>query len=105
MSAYLLIALHTSPMRPEGTVPPAMDSSPVVRAFTQHCEWSTGKGWKTWLNNLRLILLPWVSANVLKPWLKVFPVPELARGFEILIALMNRFRGTPLPMPILFSSA
>lgn len=34
-----MVALHTPPMRPESTVPPELDASPVVFAFTQHCEW------------------------------------------------------------------
>ena len=41
MSAYLMVALHTPPMRPEGTVPPELDTSPVVWAMAQHCEWQT----------------------------------------------------------------
>lgn len=95
MSAYLMVALHTPPLRPEGTVPPELDESEVVSAFVQHCDWTLGQGWKTWLNNLRLILLPWVSANLLRPWQRVFPIPELERGFDVLIELMNQFRGAP----------
>lgn len=96
MSAYLMVALHTPPMRPEGAVPLELDTSPIVRAMTQHCEWQTNQGWKNWLNNLRLILLPWVCANRLRPWLSVFPTAELERGFEHLVARMNQFRGPPL---------
>ena len=105
MSAYLMVALHTPPLRPEGTVPPELDNSEVVSAFVQHCDWSLGKGWKTWLNNLRLILLPWVSANLLRPWQQVFPIPELELGFERLIELMNQFQGTPFRASPSISSA
>lgn len=105
MSAYLMVALYTPPMRPEHTILSELDNSTVVSAFTQHCEWATGTGWKCWLNNLRLILLPWVSANLLKPWLSIFPIPELEQGFKTLIELMNRFRGAPFEYPPLFSSA
>lgn len=104
MSAYLMVALHTPPMRPENTVPPELDTSPVVSAFTQHCEWNSGTGWKTWLNNLRLILLPWVSANRLRPWLNVFSIPKLEQGFETLVSLMNLFQGAPFPDTFCFSS-
>ena len=105
MSAYLMVALHTPPLRPEGTVPPELDASEVVSAFVQHGEWQPGEGWKTWLNNLRLILLPWVSANRLRPWQRVFPVPKLERGFESLIERMNQFRGAPFRVPHTISSA
>ena len=50
---------------------------------------------ENWLNNLRLVLFPWVSANLLRPWQQVFPIPELERGFEILVERMNQFRGAP----------
>ncbi|MEL7510427.1 MAG: hypothetical protein AAFN42_24120 [Cyanobacteria bacterium J06554_1] len=105
MSAYLMVALHTPPLRPEGTVPPELDDSEVVSAFVQHCDWNRGEGWKSWLNNLRLVLLPWVSANLLRPWQRVFPIPALERGFEILVELMNQFKGTPLRIPPSISSA
>ena|GEM_PF-2438209 len=75
MSAYLMVMLHTPPMHPEGTVATQFNNSVIVSAFTQHSFWNKGNGWKNWLNNLRLILLPWVSANQLKPWLMVFPIP------------------------------
>lgn len=96
MSAYLMVAFHTPPMRPNGSVPPELDASPVVSAFTHHCEWHRRPGWKTWLNNLRLVLLPWVSANRLRPWLKVFSIPALEQGFDTLITLINLWKGAAL---------
>ena len=105
MSAYLMVALHTPPLRPAGTVLPELDDSKVVSAFVQHSDWRLKEGWKTWLNNLRLVLLPWVSANRLRPWQRVFPIPELERGFERLIELMNQFRGAPFRAPPSISSA
>lgn len=105
MSAYLMVALHTPPMRPDGTVPPELSASPVVSAFTTHCQWCEGTGWKDWLNNLRLIVLPWVSANRLRPWLKVFSIPALEQGFETLITLMNLFQGAVFSESLHISSA
>ena len=105
MSAYLMVTLHTPPMRPEGAVPPELSDSIVVSSFPQHSAWNAGNGWKNWLNNLRLILLPWVSLNLLKPWLKVFPIPPLEQGFQMLIRLMNQFRGVPATTLREFSSA
>ena len=105
MSAYLMVTLHTPPLRPKGTIAPELDDSAVVSSFTQHSAWDEGQGWKNWLNNLRLILFPWVSLNLLRPWLQVFPIPELELGFQTLLRLMNQFRGAPV-IPIKdFSSA
>jgi len=53
-------------------------------------------GWKHLLNNLRLVIQPWVMFNLLQPWLKVFPIPQLSMGFVRLIALMNHFQGVLL---------
>ena len=82
---------------------------PIVSAFIEHRDWDTNQGWKNWLNNLRLILLPWVSFNFLKPWLEVFPIPELISGFEQLTTLMNQVPGPVLPRaaptpPVFFSA-
>lgn len=105
MSAYLMVTLHTPPMRPDGTTPPERDDSGVVSSFTQHSAWDSGNGWKNWLNNLRLILLPWVSSNLLQPWLDVFPIPQLEKGFQTLIRLMNLFPGAAVANSQILSSA
>lgn len=105
MSAYLMVTLHTPPMHPEGIVEAQLSNSVIVSAFTQHLFWDKGNGWKNWLNKLRLILLPWVSANRLKPWLMVFPIPQLQQGLKTLSRLMNQFRGTPISALLQFSSA
>lgn len=33
-----------------------------------------GQGWKNLLNNLRLVIQPFVFFNLLKPWLRLFPM-------------------------------
>ena len=100
-----MVTMHTPPMRPQGTIPPELDSSVIVSSFEQHMAWDQGQGWKNWLNNLRLILLPWVSANLLQPWLTVFPIPKLEQGFLCLVRIMNQFRGAAISTGQLFSSA
>jgi len=104
MSAYLMVTMHTPPMRPEGSIPPELEHSVIVSSFTQHLAWQEAQGWKNWLNNLRLILLPWVSANLLQPWMAVFPTLPLEKGVQMLTRLMNQFRGAAFPTPLLFSS-
>ena len=108
MSAYLMVSLHSQVLNnhPEGVNKP---TDPVVVKFREHDWWDFGSGWKNLLNNLRLVIQPFILFNLLKPWLKVFPISHLSIGFFTLIALMNRMRGA---MPdtlkyedFLFSSA
>jgi len=62
---------------------------PVVSKFREHQWWGFGQGWKNLLNNLRLVMQPYYFFNLLKPWLRVFPITHLSIGFLTLIALMN----------------
>ena len=61
--------------------------------FHQHKWWDRGKGWKNLLNNLRLIIQPYVYYCLLYGWLEVFDLPFLKGGFTRLIAFMNDFTG------------
>jgi SRSO17 transposase len=109
MSAYLLVSLHSASLYPQSEF--QRDNTPgvVVKNFSAHPWWDKGTGWKNLLNNLRLILQPFVLFNLIRPWLKVFPIPALSLGFSRLIALMNYFHGAvPIRVQIqefLFSAA
>jgi hypothetical protein len=46
--------------------------------------WESGQGWKTILNHLRLMLLPYVFH-----WLLLFDIPGLRAGFFQLMGIMN----------------
>lgn len=82
-SAYLMVSLYSDSL---------LKSSKKSEAkFSTHPWWDEKKGWKNLLNNLRLILQPFICFNLIKPWLKVFPIPQLSLGFPRLIALMNKF--------------
>ena len=109
MSAYLLVSLHSNFLKPSDPYVQDNTSQFKVGKFSTHDWWDEGRGWKNILNNLRLILQPFVLFNLIKPWLKVFPIPHLSLGFSRLIALMNLFRGavpTTISEPYyLFSSA
>jgi SRSO17 transposase len=83
LSAYLMVCLHNEDFN--------SSVNPVPNSFSEHQEWNERKGWKNWLNNLQLILQPFVSFNHLLKWLKVFPIPQLSLGFPRLIAQMNEF--------------
>ena len=59
--------------------------------FSFHPQWSGKSGWKTTLNNLRLIIQPTIVFWMIIPWLDVFPNRSLVLGFHRLIAAMNQF--------------
>ena len=61
------------------------------QVFARHPWWDNQRGWKNLLNNLRLILEPWISCNRLKRWLEVFEIPALRQGFAQLIEQMQQF--------------
>jgi hypothetical protein len=68
-------------LRSTVTTPPAR--------FANHRWWDSGQGWKNILNNLRLILQPYVFHCLLLPWLLLFDIPGLREGFLQLIGSMN----------------
>jgi hypothetical protein len=61
--------------------------------FSEHPWWDFNTGWKSTLNNLRLVVQPYIFFNLIKPWLAVFDIPSLRFGFLFLIEIMNEFRG------------
>ena len=109
MSAYLMVSLHANALNPSQGSHRNHGVSPVTSKFSLHPGWNEHMGWKHLLNNLRLVIQPWVMFNLLQPWILVFPISQLSMGFARLIALMNHFQGA-LPVPgadqyFLFSSA
>ncbi len=92
-SAYLLVSLHSDALptfkKPLNTI----STTGLGLLLAEHRGWDFNTGWKNLLNNLRLILQPFVAFNLMKIWLKIFPIPELDVGFNRLIAFLNRFRG------------
>jgi hypothetical protein len=100
-SAYLLVSLYSKQLI---TI---QKTTPTI--FSEHRGWDDHQGWKNILNNLRLIMQPFIFFNLIKGWLEVFPIPQLSDGFSGLVSFMNRFaNGVPTTptKPILhFSSA
>jgi len=78
-----LVSLHGEQLL---KLPPQSESK-----FSSHPWWNDKSGWNNILNNLRLILQPFVFFNLMKPWLKVFKIPELYQGFLKLQRLINYF--------------
>ncbi|MEH2072207.1 MAG: IS701 family transposase [Nostoc sp.] len=80
-STYLMVSLHSSVF--------SKSHSYILQIFAEHSLWDEKFGWKNILNNLRLIVQPIILFNLIKPWLKVFYIPQLNNGFSDLISIMN----------------
>ena len=65
-------------------------------SFESHQRWEAGTTWKSALNNLRLLIQPFIFWCLLQSWLQVFPIPGLKRGLFKLMACMNDFRAAPI---------
>ncbi|MGR3279993.1 IS701 family transposase [Acaryochloris marina NIES-2412] len=83
MSAFLMVSLFADVFN---------DTCPLAhQQFAQHPWWDNQGGWKNLLNNVRLIIQPLISWNLLKRWLEVFPISALRKGFEQLTSKMETF--------------
>jgi SRSO17 transposase len=60
--------------------------------FSNHKQWNQESGWKNTLNNLRLILQPFLLFWLIYPWVEIFPNSDLLMGFNHLISAMNQFK-------------
>jgi SRSO17 transposase len=108
MSAYTLVSLQSTDFAALGhvTSPPATISEepataqpPPAALLEAHPAWDTGSGWKHHLNNLRLLLQPYVCSCLLLPWLHLVPLPHvqaIQTGLAALGSLVDTF---PLALP------
>jgi len=111
MSAYTLVSLQTPDfaalghlVSPPDGAPTAQGAptarSPTTTALEAHPAWDLGSGWKQHLNNLRLLLQPYVCSCLLLPWLQLVPLPHVQAvqtGLTALGSLVDTFR---LALPI-----
>lgn len=108
-SAYLLVSLHSNALQTLKKPLAGVLNTGLGMLLAEHHHWNFKTGWKNLLNNLRLIVQPFVASKLMQFWLQVFPIPELSVGLNRLIAFMNRFPGAiPLahsPADFHFSSA
>jgi SRSO17 transposase len=94
MSAYTLVSLQALAHEPTSTPAAAAD---IPAPLTTHPARDTGAGWKHHLNNLRLLLQPYVCACLLLPWLPLVShvhAQAVQSGFAALASLINTFRLT-----------
>ncbi len=95
---YLMISLHTQHFCWQTLLSSTESEAPMVASpFSFHPHWQTEVNWKSTLNNLRLIIEPWIYYQRIRPWLSVFAIPELQLSFRRLIRCTNRFRAIPQP--------
>lgn len=90
-SAYVLVSLNANTISGSPNYTTGNQPKLMLKRFLKHYQWNHKPGWKSCLNNLRLLMLPFVCFNLIQPWLKVFPIPQLSLGFARLIALINLF--------------
>ena len=86
-----LVSVSCCAAKPVRTPQPSNDSP--FFPFSQHRWWESGTTWKSALNNLRLIIQPYLFYCLTKPWLEVFNIPEMKRSFIQLINLVDGFQG------------
>jgi SRSO17 transposase len=100
MSAYTLVSLQTPDFAVLGHLAPAPPSTTNEApapppALDTHPSWDTRIGWKHHLNNLRLLLQPYVCTCLLLPWLALVPLPHAQAaqtGLAVLGSLVDTFR-------------
>jgi hypothetical protein len=66
---------------------------PLLEKLRTHACWQSSSSWTSRFHNLQLTIQPYIYFSVFKPWLSVFAVPSLERGFSYLIQRLNLFSG------------
>jgi hypothetical protein len=94
-----LVSLQTPDFAALGHVVPASTTASTEPAaparLEAHPAWDTGSRWKHHLNNLRLLLQPYICSCLLLPWLALVPLPHVQAvhtGFAALGSLVDTFR-------------
>jgi SRSO17 transposase len=91
LCAYLFVSLQAPVFALPGAqaAPPLPAESASPLNALPHPAWTDDASWKHRLDNLRLLLQPFICACLLLPWLRLFPLPHLTAGLADLCALMN----------------
>jgi hypothetical protein len=99
MSAHTLVSLQrlagAAPGRPTTVLPAATDMSMPPASLESPPAWDAGARWKHLLNNLCLLIQPYVCTCLLLPWLQLVPLPyvqAVQTGLAALGSLVNTFR-------------
>jgi SRSO17 transposase len=92
-STYFLVSLQFDGLHQSSLQSNNFRQDKLLEKFRQHPWWCSGNGWKHQLNNLQLIIQPFIYKCLLNPWLKVFENWYLRVGFRWLIEIMNEYMG------------
>jgi SRSO17 transposase len=84
-SAYLMVSLTSKAWNELNSSEPDFQIEKAQESCSIHQQWDRNKGWKSSLNNLRLIIQPTLTLWLLSPWLELFPNRNLLLGFHDLI--------------------
>lgn len=105
-SAYLLVSiqatyfqLHAQTQSTSSSESPSSIDFNIYQ-YSQHPNWESGITWKSALNNLRLLIQPYIFYCLIQPWLTVFNIPGMKRCFLKLIDFMNDFRASPVSFSV-----
>lgn len=71
-----------------------------ISQHSQYPDWESGTTWKSALNNLRLIIQPYIFYCLIQQELTVFNIPGMRRCFLKLIEFVNDFRASPVNFSI-----
>lgn len=97
-SAYFMVSLQSSAFKnlkeqDDTSSQPNNKGERQLNQFSLHSWWQCNESsWTCILNNLRLIVQPKIFFCLIYPWLEVFPIPDLVKGFLVLIRIMNQFK-------------
>ena len=105
-SAYLLVSIQATYFQfhaqiqstSSSELPSSIDFN--SSQYSQHPNWESGITWKSSLNNLRLLIQPYIFYCLIQPWLTVFNIPGMKRCFLKLIDFMNNFRASPVSFSV-----
>lgn len=92
-SAFLMVSLQFSGLNQTKNIENDSPDKDLLLKLCQHPWWNHISGWNHRLNNLRLILQPYIYYCLLKPWIQLFNNRYLQLGFLWLIQIMNEFIG------------
>lgn len=96
-SAYLLVSLQAENFQTLADEPPCVQStqltapSRLIAEFQQHRWWEHGTTWNSALNNIRLIIQPFLFDCLISPWLEVFKLTRLQRSFDEFLQILDSF--------------
>ncbi len=92
-SVFLMVSLQFSVRNQSENAGDDSSDKNLLFKLRQHPWWNNISSWNHRLNNLRLILQPYIYYCLLKPWIQLFNNRYLQIGFQWLIQIMNEFIG------------